>query len=250
MGLRLWNDWQSVSDRGWKVSACGTKGMKHLWQAAMEALENGIRENDLFFDVTDTSSPYGEATVKNAYNPYGPSEGRIAVNPYYSYEAIFSPVIKPGRIPRLTQFLCDLLLHHLWEIDAFSGMSRDAFQVRFLEQDILQGAFGVELPLEDFTAEEIRSIAYFYLRLCRTGNQERCFCDVMRSLYRNAWVNVREEGSVVLIVNHPPSSADERRVDAMRSIFLQAGRTCRIFWDIPPGIIECGETTIGNFVLF
>ena len=81
----------------------------------MEALENGIRENDLFFDVTDTSSPYGEATVKNAYNPYGPSEGKIAVNPYYSYEAIFSPVIKPGRIPRLTQFLCDLLLHHLWE---------------------------------------------------------------------------------------------------------------------------------------
>ena len=47
--------------------------MKHLWQAAMEALENGIRENDLFFDVTDTSSPYGDATVKNAYNPYGPS---------------------------------------------------------------------------------------------------------------------------------------------------------------------------------
>jgi hypothetical protein len=25
--------------------------MKHLWQAAMEALENGIRENDLFFEI-------------------------------------------------------------------------------------------------------------------------------------------------------------------------------------------------------
>ena len=31
--------------------------MKRLWQAAMEARENGIRENDLFFDVADTSSP-------------------------------------------------------------------------------------------------------------------------------------------------------------------------------------------------
>ena len=46
--------------------------MKRLWQAALEAKENGIRENDLFFDVADTSSPYGEATVKNAYTPFGP----------------------------------------------------------------------------------------------------------------------------------------------------------------------------------
>ena len=53
--------------------------MKRLWQAAMEARENGIRENDLFFDVADTSSPYGEATVKNAYTPFGPIEGRIAI---------------------------------------------------------------------------------------------------------------------------------------------------------------------------
>ncbi len=224
--------------------------MKHLWQAAMEALENGVRENDLFFDVADTSSPYGEATVKNAYHPYGPSEGHIAVNPYYSYEEIFSPVIKPGRISRLTQFLCDLLLHHLWEVDAFSGTNRDAFYVKFLEEDILKGAFGPELPLADFTVGEIHEIAYFYLRLCRTGEAERCFCDMMRSLYRNAWVNVREDGGVVLIVNHAASAADERRVSAIRSIFLQAGRSCRIFWEIPPGIVECKETTIGNFVLF
>lgn len=224
--------------------------MKHLWQAAMEALNNGIRENDLFFDVADTSSPYGEATVKNVYHPYGSPEARIAVNPYYSYEAIFDPLIKPGKVPRLTQFLCDLILHHLWEVDALSGTNRDAFYVRFLEQDIAEGAFGPELPLLDFTTGEIHSIAYFYLRLCRTGEEERCFCDVMRSLYQNAWVNVREDGSVVLIVNHKESAVDERRVAAIRSIFLQAGRTCRIFWDIPPGIIECKETTIGNFVLF
>ena len=87
--------------------------MKRLWQAAMEARENGIRENDLFFDVSDTSSPYGEATVKNAYTPFGPIEGMVAVNPYYSYEAIFDHIIRPGKIPELTKYLCDLILHHL-----------------------------------------------------------------------------------------------------------------------------------------
>lgn len=224
--------------------------MKRLWQAAMEARKNGIRENDLFFDVTDTSSPYGEATVKNAYNPYGPEEGRISVNPYYSYEAIFNYIIKPGRIPELTRFICDLILRHLCELDSFSGMDLEAFYVRFLEQDILGGAFGTEMPLEDFTDGEIRRIAYYYLRLCRTGNHERCFCDILHSLYQNASVNAREDGSMVLIVNQKSSPEDARRVAALQSVFLQAGRRLHVFWDIPPGIVECGETVIGKFVLF
>ena len=224
--------------------------MKRLWQAAMEARENGIRENDLFFDVADTSSPYGEATVKNAYTPFGPIEGRVAVNPYYSYEAIFSPIIKPGKISELTQYLCDLILHHLWKVDAFSGMDLEAFYVRFLEEDILEGAFGPEVILDDFSDKEIRRIAYFYLRLCRTGDYERCFCDVLGSLYKNSWINAREDGSIVLVLNQESSPRDERKVFALQSIFLQAGRKCRVFWDIPPGIVECQETTIGNFVLF
>ncbi len=224
--------------------------MKKLWQAAMEAKENGIRENDLFFDVTDTSSPYGEATVKNAYSPYGPDEGSVAVNPYYSYEGIFSHIIKPGRIPELTKFLCDLVLHHLWKVDSFSGMDLEAFYVRFLEEDILGGAFGPEVDIRDFTAGEIRRIAYYYLRLCRTGNYERCFCDILRCFYKNAWVIAREDGSVVLIVNQGSSPEDERKVAAIQDIFLQAGRKCHVFWDVPPGIVECGETTIGHFVLF
>ncbi len=224
--------------------------MKRLWQAALEARENDIRENDLFFDVADTSSPYGEATVKNAYTPFGPVEGKIAVNPYYSYEAIFGHMIRPGRIPELTRYLCDLILHHLWKTDAFSGMDLEAFYVRFLEEDILGGAFGTEVLLKDFTDKEIRRIAYVYLRLCRTGDYERCFCDILGGFYKNSWINAREDGSIVLILNQESSPADERRVSSLQSIFLQAGRRCRVFWDIPPGIVECQETVIGNFVLF
>lgn len=224
--------------------------MKRLWQAAMEARENGIRENDLFFDVSDTSSPYGEATIKNAYTPFGPIEGMVAVNPYYSYEAIFDHIIRPGKIPELTKYLCDLILHHLWKVDAFSGMDLEGFYVRFLEEDILAGAFGPEVCLSDFTKQEIRRIAYFYLRLCRTGDYERCFCDILAGLYKRSWINAREDGSIVLFLNQKFSPVEERRVLAIQSIFLQAGRKCRIFWDIPPGIVECRETTIGNFVLF
>lgn len=224
--------------------------MKRLWQAVLEVKENGIRENDIFFDVTDTSSPYGEATVKNAYTPYGPLEGKVAVNPYYSYEAVFRSIIKPGRIPELTRFLCDLILHHLWEVDSVSGMDVEAFYVRFIEEDIRSHAFGTEVCLEDFTDRQIRKISYYYLRLMRTGNYERCFCDILQYLYRNAWVNAREDGSLVIIMNTVRTIRDERRVMAVRSMFLQAGRKCHIYWEVPPGIVECQETTIGNFVLF
>lgn len=224
--------------------------MKRLWQAVLEAKENGIRENDIFFDVTDTSSPYGEATVKNAYTPFGPLEGKVAVNPYYSYEAVFRSIIKPGRIPELTRFLCDLILHHLWEVDSVSGMDVEAFYVRFIEEDIRSHAFGTEVCLEDFTDRQIRKISYYYLRLMRTGNYERCFCDILQYLYRNAWVNAREDGSLVIIMNTVRTIRDEKRVMAVRSMFLQAGRKCHIYWEVPPGIVECQETTIGNFVLF
>lgn len=224
--------------------------MKRLWQAVLEAKENGIRENDIFFDVTDTSSPYGEATVKNAYTPFGPLEGKVAVNPYYSYEAVFRSIIKPGRIPELTRFLCDLILHHLWEVDSVSGMDVEAFYVRFIEEDIRSHAFGTEVCLEDFTDRQIRKISYYYLRLMRTGNYERCFCDILQYLYRNAWVNSREDGSLVIIMNTVRTIRDESRVMAVRSMFLQAGRKCHIYWEVPPGIVECQETTIGNFVLF
>lgn len=224
--------------------------MKRLWQAAIEARNGGVRENDIFFDVTDTSSPYGEATVKNAYSFCGTAEGAIAVNPYYSYEAIFRSIIRPGKIPELTKFLCDLILHHLCETDCYSGMDLEAFYVRFLEKDIKQGSFGPEICLADFKNMEIRKISYYYLRLCRTGDYENCFCDILRKLYPNAWVNAREDGSLIVIVNSACSPEDERRIEAIKNIFLQAGRKLRLYWDIPPGIIECRETTIGNFLLF
>ena len=100
------------------------------------------------------------------------------------------------------------------------------------------------------TDKEIRRIAYFYLRLCRTGDYERCFCDILAGMYKRSWINAREDGSIVLFLNQKFSPVEERRGLAIQSIFLQAGRKCRTFWDIPPGIVECQETTIGNFVLF
>lgn len=224
--------------------------MKRLWQAVLEALDNGIQENDIFFDVTDTSSPYGEATVKNVYNPYGPGEGTIAVNPYYSYEVIFDYLIKPGKIPELTKYLCDLILHHVWEVDALSGMDLEEFYIRFLEQDIKNQAFGKEASLEDFTEREIRKIAFYYLRLCRTGNYEACFCDMLKFLYKGAWVNAMEDSSLLIIVNWRHSPKDERRVMTVRNIFLQAGRRCHLYWDTLPGIVECGETPVEGCVLF
>lgn len=224
--------------------------MKRLWQAVLEAKDNGIRENEIFFDVTDTSSPYGEATVKNLYSPFGPVQGTIAVNPYYSYEVIFDYLIRPGKVPELTKFLCDLILHHLWEVDSLSGMDLEEFYIRFLEQDIREGAFGTEASLEKFTDSEIRKLAFYYLRLCRTGNYEACFCDMLRSLYQGAWVNAMEDQSLLIIVNWRRSPEDEMRVRTIQNIFLQAGRTCHLYWDTLPGIVECGETPVEGCILF
>lgn len=224
--------------------------MKRLWQAALEAIAAGIRENDIFFDVTDTSSPYGEATVKNLYTPFGPDQGNVAVNPYYSYEEIFRHVIKPGKIPELTRFLCDLMLHHLWEVDAVSGMDLEEFYVRFLEEDISKGALGTEACLEDFDQKEIRKLAFYYLRLCRTGGYEGCFCDMLRFLFKNSRVNAMEDGSLLVIINEPIRPEKERRVKTLENMFLQAGRICHIYWDQVPGIVECRETPVEGFVLF
>lgn len=224
--------------------------MKRLWQAALQAKQGGITENGIFFDVTDTSSPYGEATVKNAYTPFSPSEGSIAVNPYYSYGAVFGHIIKPGKIPELTKFLCDLILHHLCEVDSVSGMDLEEFYVRFLEQDIRGNAFGAEVALGDFTDGEIRKAAYYYLRLVRTGSYEGCFCDILRYLYPSAWVSARDDKSLLVIVNTARTARDERRVKSLCSMFLQAGRKCHVYWDMPPVIVECPETAIGRSVLF
>lgn len=224
--------------------------MKRLWQAVLETMKNGIRENDIFLDVADTSSPYGEATVKNAYSPYGSSEVRIAVNPYYSYEAVFSGLLSPGCIPELERFLCDLLLHHLWEMDSYSGMDRAAFYVRFLEEDIANGAFGTAVSIDVFSAKELRSIAFYYFRLCRTGCYEKCFCGILSLLHRNAWVNAREDGSLIIIMNCPFTFLNEKRLETLQNIFLQAGRERRVYWEIPPAIIECEDTVIGNCLLF
>lgn len=224
--------------------------MKRLWQAALDAKENGMEEKDLFFDVTDTSSPYTEATVKNLYSPYGPENGKVAVNPYYSYEEVFLYLLKPGRVPELTRFLCDMILHHLWQVDALSGMDLDEFYIRFLEEDIKDNAFGKEVSLSDFTDMEIRKMAFYYLRLCRTGDYEACFCHMLKYLYKNAWVNAVEDGSLVIVVNRRQSPKDERRVKSIKNVFLQAGRFSHLYWDVLPGVVECEETTVENFVLF
>lgn len=224
--------------------------MKWLWQAFMETRNSGIRENDIFFDVTDTTSPYGEATLKNVGSPYGSDEKKIAVNPYYSYEDIFDYMIKPGKVPELTKYLCDLILHHLCDTDSLSGMDLEAFYVRFLEEDIKNGALGEGIYPDGFTEEEIRKIAFHYLRLCRTGCYEKCFCGVLQSLYRYAWVNAREDGSLVLIINQPQTPADVKKTMVLKDIFLQAGRICHMYWDIPPGIVGCRDTPLGSFMLF
>lgn len=224
--------------------------MKRLWQAVLEAMEGGFSAGDIFLDVSETCSPYGEATVKNAFSPFAPLKGNIGVNPYYSYEPIFTNLIKPGKIPELTRFLCDMILHHLWEIDSCSGMALEDFYVRFLEQDIRDGAFLTALSAEDFTGAELRKIAGYYLRLCRTGEYETCFCDAMQILYASPWVSLLENGDMVVYVSVARTRRDERRVKTMQNIFLQAGQRCHIYWDVPPGIVECGATPLGSFLLF
>lgn len=224
--------------------------MKRLWQAVLEAMDGGFGASDIFLDVTETCSPYGEATVKNAFSPFAPLEGNIGVNPYYSYESIFTHIIKPGRIPELTRYLCDMILHHLWEIDSCSGMDLEEFYVRFLVEDIGDGAFGIILPKNDFTAAELRTIAYYYFRLCRTGCYERCFCDALRILYRKAWVSLLENGDMVVFAGASETERDVRRVKAICDIFLQAGRRRHLYWDVPPGIIECSATPLGSFLLY
>lgn len=223
--------------------------MRKLWQAVMEARKEA-EEKDIFLDVTDTSSPYGEATLKNVYSPQDQTEGRIAVNPFYSHQAVFGDLIKPGRIPELTAFLCDLILHHIAWIDSLEGMNLEEFYIRFLTRDIGQGAFGVLAGMDDFEDKEIRRIAYYYLRLCRTGCYENCFCSILQELFQGVWVSSMDDGSLLVVIGMERSEQGERKIRSLRHIFLQAGRKCRIYWNETPCIIGCGETPVGKSVLY
>lgn len=223
--------------------------MRKLWQAVMET-RRGLGKEDIFFDVTDTSSPYGEATLKNVYSLDESVSGKIAVNPFYSHQAVFQKLIKPGKVPELTVFVCDLILHHLAEIDALEGMDLEEFYVRFLEEDIDNNAFGVMVNITDFTEEEKRRIAYYYLRLCRTGNYEACFCNMLQKLYRNVWVSTLEDENLLIVIGRSRTETEERKLKSLQNLFLRAGQECRICWNTAPCIIGCKETPIGGSILY
>lgn len=221
--------------------------MKRLWQIWLKALEYGMDTDQLFFDVGDTFSPYGEVTLKSleVWNREI-FRNHIAVNPFYRHEEIFKTLLQPaeGGYSQLILFVCDLMLHHIAAIDAMAGMTKEEFYLGFMAEEFEEGILGEDPRIHLFNWEEKKYLARQLLRLYSTNQYFFCLALSVEHCFPNSRVNLAEHGRIMIFVNRRKNKEAEDKIAFLTELFIKLEQEPEIYWTQYPGVVERDETMV------
>jgi len=110
--------------------------MDHIWEALLDGTK------DIFFQQSKIFSPYYETSPDNLI---GTDNGKsvVSFNSLYRFEKIFAPFFsEEAQDGEWKEYLFDILVHVLSNIDLKEGFTRKEYQIRHIMTQINEGYFG------------------------------------------------------------------------------------------------------------
>lgn len=230
--------------------------MQYLWEVALRADEDGVEREALQYVPAKVFSPYIEVSFVDL-NVERIEERVVEANPLYRFADIFGEVLDINLIAsrRSRELLFDVCMQYMIQLDLRQGMTRDAYYLRFILRDILDGAYGEEAAraVRLFDARELRSVLSCLLTLNRCGGALALFRRAMRTVYPGSLVYLSNEifRELLIYIGKKETEKERGKVDFLLRFFLSPDYTAHLFWEHHFGIIDIEETMeLGEMELF
>ncbi|WP_409369945.1 iron-dependent peroxidase [Lysinibacillus sp. 38-6] len=220
--------------------------MNYIWDLLIKAEEQGLAKEDIYFYLAESYSPYMELSLPLLNAQF--VEQYVEVNPYYRYFSIFKNLFHPNNETNLAfkEYLFDIVLHFLAEIDRGQGMNKNEFYIRFILSDIDANVFGntVRDHIHAFSKKEQEIILLNMLRLYQTGEEIYLLKDTLKRLFPGCLIYLKSEeyDELLIYISHKKTLQNEQKVQLVQEIFVPIGYQFEVYWQYHFGIIDTEQT--------
>ncbi|WP_042473922.1 hypothetical protein [Bacillus ndiopicus] len=220
--------------------------MNYIWDLLIQAENRGLEPSDIHFKLATSFSPYMELSPQVLNTTM--IEPKVEINPYYRYAEIFNYLFQPDNEAdvEIREYLLDIVIHFLADIDRMQGMNRKEYFIRFLLQEFTANTFGLaaQQEIQELTKAEQEIVAFHMIHMYQTGDILYNFKETLKKLFPNCAVYIKSEGrdEVLLYIGQQRTQQREIKIKLIRTLFMPIGFTLDIYWAHHFGIVDVEET--------
>lgn len=223
--------------------------MNYVWEVLLAARETKTGEEGLHFYAEKEPSPYVEVSFAEI-NTTVLEKSEVGVNPLYRFSDVFAAMFSPDICvyEKARNLFLDVFLHYIARTDLLSGMHRQEYYIRFLQEALSEKVYG-ERAAEAFALFDAggqRRIAAALLSLYRSAHGKAIFRGLVTALYENAIVYEGRDRAeaLYLYVGKRETQEERMRVDFLIDTFLPVSEEVKVFYDRHFGILDLEETLV------
>ena len=215
--------------------------MNFLWDIALTAQRQGMKEEELFFCQAKEYSHFYEQSFSCINEKEVPGR-EIELNLLFRFAPIFQEFLaEEPENPQFTRYLVDAALHMILFTDLRHGLSRRDICIRRIREELESGVFwrdGAEtfcrIPLE-----QRNRMAALVMTQMQTGSSLALFRRGVRILFPDAVIyQLREERrEIPLYLKESRTEERQRMLSLVQDLFLPVNFHLRVFWQYHFGII-------------
>lgn len=230
--------------------------MNYIWEIALRLQEKNIDKGTVFYRQAEDFSPYYEQAFP-CINETDCQDQVVEVNGLYRFDEIFGGLLSPNLEgdEEFKEYLFDILIHYLTEIDLLKGLSKREFYIRKIKQNIMQGHYGQKT--KGYFRQMEESLQYILcghlLQQFQTGSSVLMFSKTVRALFPDAIVykNNINMKQILVYVGEKQSNEVSVKMELAVGMFLPIGYHIRMFYEHHFGIMDVPETLeLGNVEIF
>jgi len=223
-----------------------------IWDIVLQAAQDDLESEKLFFKPAETFSPYYEHAFKNINQRHVEST-EIEINPLYRFSPIFEYFLHPDVMNLIFSeqknfilYYFDLMTHILAEIDLCHGMTRREFYIRKIRREMLEGVFGevVREGMEQLKKDRQLAVADEMLCVIETGSSVNSFCHIMKQIFEGCIIyqSRAHPQRLYAYIGRERDDQLQKQWRMIRETFLPIDIEVKEFWANHFGIMELDET--------
>lgn len=207
--------------------------MKYLWQVYDETKRYNVPKQ--------LAEPYSEVQEDNG--------NCIVVSPLFRFEPVFSALLKAWQDEiideKVVKEIENILYHYLAYLDYMAGMRFCLLMERGIEQEILQGHWGINVRKMYLllTETEKKQLLNLLRKKRIMRNKKSFFCEAVTNFlgYTQLYYYGYER-KFLLYIPHIKTSEMENKLNLIRDLFFDVTAGIEIFWDQHIGFIGQEQT--------
>lgn len=223
--------------------------MNYVWEAMLNAENEGMNPLDIRFLPVSNGSPYTEVVFEDI-NSKNLSSNTVGVNPLYRFAREFSMVfdLNVTGYETIREIFFDAAIHYIAELDLRQGLSKQEYFLRFFLRDLLSGVCGrqAQEAIKRFDKQKQRRLLYLILKLYQCGSSVYLLKEVMRCMYPDSLVYASNETvrQILIYVGEKETEKERLKLNFLQDMFLPINFQVVLFWEHHFGIIDVDETMV------